>query len=201
MRNLVRWMVPVVLLMALAACQSKPPARPLPDLNPSGGTVYENGSKGSGDSDSRDAGTDLQDEQVTSDELGEPLDGSSVDSDSLEDFSNRGNVDLDWPPIFFDFDQDVLSESAKRELADHAEEFKRNPSLVVLLEGHCDTRGTEDYNLALGERRAQSVRRYLVQLGVSENRMRTISYGEMRPLETGENETAWARNRRVSFAF
>ncbi len=200
MRNLVRWTVPVVLLMALAACQSKPAARPLPDLKPAGGTVYDDGGK-AGDSDASDAGSDLQEEQVTSDELGE-LDGTGVGAgDTLEDFSNRGNVDLDWPPIFFEFDQDVLSETAKRELADHAEEFKRNPSLVVLLEGHCDTRGTEDYNLALGERRAQSVRRYLVQLGVAENRMRTMSYGEMRPLETGENEAAWSRNRRVSFTF
>lgn len=201
MRNLARWTVSILLMMALAACQSKPAARPLPDLNPAGGTVYDRGAQ-AGDGEVAGEGSALEDEQVYSDELAEPIDSSAIGpNDKLEDFTNRGAGNLDWPPIFFEFDQDELSETAKRELAEHAEVLKANASLVVLLEGHCDTRGTEDYNLALGERRAQAVRRYLVQLGVPEDRLRTMSYGEMRPLENGENDAAWARNRRVSFTF
>ncbi len=201
MRNLARWTVSILLMMALAACQSKPAARPLPDLTPAGGTVYDRDGQ-AGEGQATGEGSALEDEQVYSDELGEPIEGSTIGpNDKLEDMPNRSASNLDWPPIFFEFDQDELSETAKRELADHAEVLKSNATLAVLLEGHCDTRGTEDYNLALGERRAQAVRRYLVQLGVPEDRLRTMSYGEMRPLENSESESAWARNRRVSFTF
>ena len=70
---------------------------------------------------------------------------------------------------------------------------------MVVSEGHCDDRGTLEYNLALGERRAQSARAYLIDLGISSSRLTTISYGEERPLDTGRNEEAWAKNRRSQF--
>jgi peptidoglycan-associated lipoprotein len=74
-----------------------------------------------------------------------------------------------------------------------------NPDLKVLVEGHCDERGTEEYNLALGERRANRVKTYLVNAGVDASRLKTISYGELRPKAQGSNEEAWALNRRAHF--
>lgn len=105
----------------------------------------------------------------------------------------------DWQPVFFDFDQAQLTEVARRALTGYAELLQRDPRIRVLLEGHCDERGTESYNQALGERRAESVRRFLVNLGVSPQQLMTISYGEVRPLMTGSSEDAWRLNRRVEF--
>ena len=109
--------------------------------------------------------------------------------------------DLNWDPIFFEFDKATLTEEAKASLQDYSQILMRNRNLIVLLEGHCDNRGTEEYNMALGERRAQQVKRYLTELGVGSNQLRTISYGELRPLVADDNEGAWARNRRVAFTF
>ena len=77
--------------------------------------------------------------------------------------------------------------------------LKRNPSWVVTIEGHCDERGTAEYNLALGERRANAARAYLVSLGIPADRLRTISYGKEFPFDPGHDEAAWARNRRAHF--
>jgi len=127
----------------------------------------------------------------------------SVES-NLMDLPNSGSnllADLEWEPIYFDFDQSQITDTGRSKLRDYARYLLDNPNQEVLLEGHCDSRGTDNYNLALGERRAQSVKRYFVELGVSATRIRTISYGELRPQVPEENEAAWARNRRVSFAF
>ena len=103
--------------------------------------------------------------------------------------------------IFFDFDSSTLGPKAQAILKAKAEWMARNPHLNIVIEGHCDNRGTTEYNLALGERRAESVKRYLQDLGISESRIRTISYGEERPLARGDNEEAWAKNRRAHFEF
>jgi peptidoglycan-associated lipoprotein len=98
--------------------------------------------------------------------------------------------------VFFDFDKsDIKSDSAET-LKRQAAWMKSNPNVTVIVEGHCDERGTREYNLALGERRANSVREYLISLGVSAARIETISYGKERPAVTGSNEAAWAQNRR-----
>jgi peptidoglycan-associated lipoprotein len=103
--------------------------------------------------------------------------------------------------IFFEFDSSTLSDKAESILKAKAEWMRRNPSLAIVIEGHCDNRGTTEYNLALGERRAESVKGFLIDLGVSDTRIRTISYGEERPLAPGDDESAWAQNRRAHFEF
>lgn len=101
--------------------------------------------------------------------------------------------------VYFDYDSNALRPDAMATLRDNAEKIKQVPGVVIQLAGHCDERGTQEYNLALGERRALAVRQYLIQLGVSGDRLITISYGKEFPAVLGSNEAAWARNRRVEF--
>lgn len=99
--------------------------------------------------------------------------------------------------VFFAFDRFDLDERAQRTLDQQASVLLRFPQVNVIIEGHCDERGTREYNLALGERRANAVKEYLAALGVSPTRMRAVSYGDERPLVIGSNEAAWAQNRRA----
>jgi peptidoglycan-associated lipoprotein len=101
--------------------------------------------------------------------------------------------------IHFGFDRYDLTPKAREILAENAELLLKNPRAKIQIEGHCDERGTVEYNLALGERRATSTRQYLISLGVSRDRMSTISYGEEMPLDPRRNEDAWAKNRRAHF--
>jgi peptidoglycan-associated lipoprotein len=98
---------------------------------------------------------------------------------------------------FFSYDESTLSSEAQSALSTSAGWLKTNPTYGVLIEGHCDERGTEQYNLALGDRRASIVRDYLVTLGVDTARIKTVSYGEERPFAEGHSEAAWAQNRRA----
>lgn len=102
------------------------------------------------------------------------------------------------PAVRFAFNDYSLTPETRAALQTLAECLREN-RVNVTLEGHCDERGTEEYNMALGERRASAVKRYLVNLGVEENRLRTVSYGKERPVAYGSNEAAWAQNRRVEF--
>jgi peptidoglycan-associated lipoprotein len=101
--------------------------------------------------------------------------------------------------IYFDFDKAVLKAEAKENLKKKAAFLRVNPSYSVLIGGNCDERGTEEYNLALGERRANSAKEYLMALGISGDRIKTISYGELRPADPASNPVAWALNRRDTF--
>jgi peptidoglycan-associated lipoprotein len=101
--------------------------------------------------------------------------------------------------IYFEFDQATLSELAKDTLVRNAEWLRSNPNARVQVEGNADERGTPEYNLALGERRAAAVKSYLASLGIDGNRLPTISYGEERPADSGDGEDAWVKNRRVDF--
>jgi peptidoglycan-associated lipoprotein len=101
--------------------------------------------------------------------------------------------------VFFDFDKAVVREDQKSALNDNVGWLKANPGAKVLLEGHCDERGTAEYNLALGERRAKAVKDYLVGAGIPADRISTISYGEERPFVLGHDESAWKWNRRGHF--
>jgi peptidoglycan-associated lipoprotein len=101
--------------------------------------------------------------------------------------------------VFFDFDRYALKPEGARTLDASIEWLKANPSALVLIEGHCDERGTNAYNLALGERRAKAAHEYLVARGVAATRIQTISYGEERPDCTERNESCWSRNRRAHF--
>jgi peptidoglycan-associated lipoprotein len=102
-------------------------------------------------------------------------------------------------PVYFDFDKTTLSTDAQSTLARNAEWLRANPQVRVQVEGNADERGTEEYNLALGERRAESVKGYLTSLGIESNRLNTLSYGEERPADPGHSESAWSKNRRAEF--
>ncbi len=101
--------------------------------------------------------------------------------------------------IYFDYDSSNIQEKAKPTLASISGWMNSNASKHILIEGHCDERGTKEFNLALGEQRSLSVRRYLVGLGIEPKRLHTISYGEERPAQQGHNEAAWSKNRRAHF--
>ena len=105
----------------------------------------------------------------------------------------------DLEMVHFEFDQSRITEQGRVVLEGNAEIIKQNPGVIVQIEGHCDERGTGDYNLALGQRRAKSTRDYLINLGVDPSVLVTISYGEEQPLDPRHNEDAWAKNRRAQF--
>lgn len=111
----------------------------------------------------------------------------------------RKKEEFENEDIHFDFDSSVIREDAKPILHKKAEFLKQYPTLKITIEGHCDERGTNEYNLALGERRAHSAWQYLVNLGINPERMQMISYGEERPIATGHDEASWAKNRRAHF--
>ena len=101
--------------------------------------------------------------------------------------------------VQFEFDSIRLSSEAQEILRKKAQWLKANPDARVTIEGHCDNRGTNEYNLALGDRRAHSAQVFLIDLGIAESRVQTISFGEERPIDTADNEAAWAQNRRAHF--
>ncbi len=101
--------------------------------------------------------------------------------------------------INFDYDSSTLSSESRRQLADNAQWIKSNANTTVQIEGHCDNRGSVEYNLALGERRAKSVKTYLMGLGIESKRLTIISYGEEKPLVAGDSEDAYSKNRRANF--
>jgi peptidoglycan-associated lipoprotein len=102
--------------------------------------------------------------------------------------------------VYFDFDSSILTQPSRDTLSKNGNLLLKNqPDLKVQIEGHCDERGSAEYNLALGERRAKSVMNYLVTLGVKAERLSTISYGKEKPADPGHDEAAWAKNRRAEF--
>lgn len=109
---------------------------------------------------------------------------------------NRSNQ---LKPVFYLLDSDALDDAAHEALSQNSQVLRKYPSWIVTIEGHCDERGSAEYNLALGERRAQSARAYLVSLGVPAERLRVVSYGNEFPFDPGHDEAAWAKNRRAQF--
>lgn len=101
--------------------------------------------------------------------------------------------------IYFDFDKYNLRDDARRSLDRNAEILRANPDVKIVIEGHCDERGSHEYNLALGENRAKAARDYLTRLGIDVSRITIISYGEERPVALGHDEESWAQNRRGEF--
>ena len=102
-------------------------------------------------------------------------------------------------PVFYDYDSIELSATAQATLNENAAVLKKNPTWAITIEGHCDERGTAEYNLALGERRAVPARAYIMSLGISADRLRTVSYGKEFPFEPGHDEAAYSKNRRAHF--
>jgi peptidoglycan-associated lipoprotein len=125
----------------------------------------------------------------------EPVTEASIDSKPLDELNKEGLL----KPVFFEYDAADLSPEAQQTLNQNASVLKQHPTWVVTIEGHCDERGTAEYNLALGERRTVSARTYLVSLGVPADRLHTVSYGKEFPFDPGHTEAAWAKNRRAHF--
>ena len=120
---------------------------------------------------------------------------TSTDLDGLQQAVEEGKIQ----PLFFDYDLAGITADGQRVLKENARWFEQFPNASIVIEGHCDERGTEEYNLALGDRRAQAAKAYLVQLGIAPDRMETISFGEERPFAPGYDETAYRLNRRAHF--
>ena len=129
----------------------------------------------------------------------EPVAASASAENAETPASPSAGADLKATAIYFGFDDYTLNSEAQSTLTAMAEGLKANKSAAVQIEGHCDERGTVEYNLALGERRAQSVKNFLSQLGVESARLSTISYGEEKPVVQGHSEDAWIKNRRAEF--
>ncbi len=129
-----------------------------------------------------------------------PLDGTEVYDRSVLDGPAPGSqqdlVVNVGDRVFFDYDRYDVTSEGQNTLQMQAEWLKRYPSVRVSIEGHCDERGTREYNLALGERRANAVKNYLTALGIDSSRISTISYGKERPAVVGSNPSAWSQNRR-----
>ena len=142
--------------------------------------------------DSSGSGSSSSSSDVSSDANNEKAsDSASVEPGSQEDLIvNVGDR------VFFNYDSSELDSDAQQLLQDQVAWLKQYSDVSVIIEGHCDERGTREYNLALGEKRAQSVKNYLINLGVSSDRVSTISYGKERPAVVGSNDGAWAQNRR-----
>ena len=144
-------------------------------------------------SDASGSGSTSSDSSVTSDSEGTISEtaGSGIILGSQEDLIvNVGDR------VFFGYDSSDLDSDALELLQDQVAWLKQNSNVSVTIEGHCDERGTREYNLALGEKRAQAVKNYLIGLGISPDRVSTISYGKERPAVVGSNDGAWAQNRR-----
>lgn len=176
--------VVLVLVLCVVACSGGPKAQappPEPSAQPATDTT-EN---------------EVVEEQVKT-PVTETLSTETVSSELPEDLAilnARGYLE----DVFFDTDRFDLSPEARGSLAKNANWMLMYPTVQILVEGHCDERNTREYNLALGDRRANAVRDYLISLGVAGDRIKTISYGEERPFALGHTEEAWRLNRRAHF--
>lgn len=160
--------------------------------------------------------TDTAPEVVDKSDSSEMMDDSTADADAGSEAQAFGAGDdqagalqqLDNPDsllsvriIYFDYDSSTVLAQFEEIIQAHAAFLQANPGVVATLEGHADERGSREYNLALGERRAQAVKKQLVVLGAAPEQVRTVSYGEERPADPGHDEQAWSLNRRVEFVY
>ena len=165
-------------VVALSSCSKKEVVQDEPGFSTSedsGGTFGEMGDD-MGSADTMDSGMGM-----AGDSAGTPIGQSELQT------------------IYFPYDSYSLSTEARETLKTNAQWLKDNPAATIQIEGHCDERGTIEYNIALGERRANATMGYMERLGVEPSRMSVISYGEERPAELGSSESAWSRNRRSEF--
>jgi peptidoglycan-associated lipoprotein len=129
-----------------------------------------------------------------------PVTPEPVEPVDTRDWGKMTPAEMGINDVFFAYDSFDIDDAGMRALAQNARVMKDHADVVVMVEGHCDERGTVEYNLALGEKRAKGVREYLVSLGVSAAQLRVTTYGENKPFATGSTEEAWAQNRRAHFA-
>lgn len=181
-----------LLIGATVACgghNQPPPARPTPP--PATTTTTQPASSG-------ETGTAPTSTVVPSPPPTPTISSDPISSDPyVTESTDAINQHSPLQPIFFALDSDQLDDVAKKAIEDDAQVLKKYSTWVITIEGHCDERGTAEYNLALGERRALAVKGYLQTLGLSADRFRTVSYGKEFPFDPGHAESAWAKNRRA----
>jgi peptidoglycan-associated lipoprotein len=180
------WVLVPLMMVVLYGCPKKKPATQPSDLNVETTTVAPPSGK--------PATTDVHPprEPAMQDRTEDPL--MSEDMKIVNDELHRRGFSAD---IYFAFDESSLSDDARGKLSRNADLLKGQSRFDVTIEGHCDERGTNEYNLALGERRASAVKSYLASLGVDNGRLRTLSYGSERPVCTEHEESCWSQNRRA----
>ncbi|MDO9581665.1 MAG: peptidoglycan-associated lipoprotein Pal [Desulfomicrobium sp.] len=127
------------------------------------------------------------------------LTAEQLEAQRLAELQRQAIEKIGADKIYFAFDSNELTQESRQILTEKAELLKANPALSLLVEGHCDERGTNEYNLALGERRARAAYEFLVLLGIDASKLQIISYGEEYPAVQGSSEEAWAKNRRAEF--
>src|SRR3954454_25121327 len=175
--------VALVLAFAVAGCGKKHPpvARPIPPPPPPAETPVTPPSEPA--------------PPVAETPAPAPVAEDSVAAGSLDEINKNSPL----KPVFFGLDASEVDSAGQKVLEANAEILKRYASWQISIEGHCDERGTAEYNLALGERRALAARNYLVSLGVAADRVKTVSYGKEFPFDPGHTQAAWAKNRRAHF--
>jgi peptidoglycan-associated lipoprotein len=175
-------MAALLVAMTAAACKKNAPpvARPMPPPGAAGGATTA--------------------PPAPPEPVSEPVPVPGIPEEGLESRSlDELNRDSPLTPVFYDLDNADLSAEAQQALQANADLLRTNSTWQITIEGHCDERGTAEYNLALGERRANTARDYLVSLGIPAARLKTVSYGKEFPFDPGHNEGAWSKNRRAHF--
>jgi peptidoglycan-associated lipoprotein len=186
MRRLSAVLVPLLVLGVLSGCGKKRPPAVATDPRTAGATRP----------------SPLPESSTEPTDPGPDVTALPPETPRAEDYSAADSSGAEGGPlsdIQFDYDQANLSDQARGILEKHALWLQSRREAKVTIEGHCDERGTTDYNLALGDKRARAARDYLVSLGVAGERLITVSLGKEKPLDTGSNAAAWARNRRAHF--
>jgi peptidoglycan-associated lipoprotein len=178
-----------LLLLAPACGGKKPPTATEPGVTEGQGMTVEQG------------GTEIgeQDVEVVDEGVGVGKEGGISERPITDMTLEEINAAEFLKNVYFDFDKSDLKPEAIAQLDQNALWLTQHPTVRVIIEGHCDERGTDEYNLALGERRSKTAMEYLARVGIAVSRMMVVSYGESRPLDPRSNEEAWAKNRRAHF--
>ena len=176
----------LLLSVVVTGCSKKqaPVTKPAPPPNLSSGITAPDENESTSES-----------ARVSETPLIEALDEDGISARALEDL----NRDSPLRPVFYGLDSSELDEPGRATVAANAQILKKYPKWAITVEGHCDERGTAEYNLALGERRAAAVKSYLVSLGIAADRILPVSYGKEFPFDSGHTDAAWASNRRAHF--
>ncbi len=186
-KMLISLIIAIPVLLALAAC-----TKPIVSSGPSGSAAYESeAQRQAGEGGAGSAGS------ISEEALGGSGSGDSTALSPAEAAAAREAFENE--DIYFEYDSALLTPQAQNILRSKAQYMKDSPGVQIIIEGHCDERGTNEYNLALGEQRARIAQQYLVALGIPVSRITTVSYGEERPADSGHSEDSWVKNRRAHF--
>jgi len=146
-----------------------------------------------------DQGVADQSQGLSEEELTAQMEAQRLQEQEAVRMKEEARMQFVNEDVYFNFDDATLTSGARMILQQKVSWLRENSGASILIEGHCDERGTEEYNIALGQRRAQSIKMFMINAGISASRLSTVSYGEERPIDFANNERAWAKNRRAHF--